>query len=1013
MPIYGVLTRLASDSAANWASKNPVLGLGEYGLETDVILSTIREGAVQYKIGDGTSPWNDLPYEPGQLATTILQFLADLSVRVATTGNLTANYANGTAGVGRTLTATTNVVFPVTDGVTLEVGQEVLVWRQTDKIQNGPYVVQSLGVAGVSPWVLIGDTNADTQAELDQNVIFVINGALYGSKYFTQQTPLPVLGTSDIIYKRGIGGTASVVIPLDQIVWGTGDGISSDPDFTWDNAMKKLKVESANHKLTHDDTNFKIVGIDPGDDSESTYLELRIDSGTGDFTHLKMGRNEGDAGDLYFYMEYAEGKYEFNKPNFKIDGVDYVFPSALGAAGSVLTDVAGDGVLTWEAGGGGSVSETATQIVVGTGTGVDSYVNLKWDDATGIFTVLGATLGTSFILNDTLQTITSFSGAMTAYIDGANSKAYMGTNAAVSAANKTGVDVNFPSGEIDIYAHDLKAAFKPDSIELYPHGIAAGQTYGARFLELAANGTDFFEVKAPDNIATTRVMVWPNDNPAAGEVLAVTSYSGGVITTEWAAGGGGSFLTIDGATVGAVSQVQVFTTGIKTGSIDDNANGSIEFSFSTVGAITFNSAGIQVPNGTVGTPSLQFNLGAGFYQISGTQIGASIGGVLVGGFNATGVFADVISEQTTAAGVTIDGVLLKDSDVDSAHLYLSEQAGDPSNVANKGILYTKDVAGVTQLFYENSAGTVGQIATQAYADSLVVGLIDDRGNYDASVNTFPASGGSGTAGAVLKGDLWTISVAGTLGGHPVTVGDVVRALVDTPGQTDGNWAITENNFGYVALNQSLADGKIYVGNGSGIGTAVTPTGDVTMSNAGVTVIGASKVLTTMIADDNVTYAKIQDVSATDKILGRSTAGAGDVEEIPCTAAGRALLDDADAAAQLVTLGAAAIEEITTVADSATPTPTGGSRRNAFSVSALAQAATFAAPSGTPLNWNRLIVRIKDNGTARSLAWDAIYVAGGVALPTTTVLSKILTLGFEYDTDNSLNKWRLIASSQEA
>ncbi len=44
------------------------------------------------------------------------------------------------------------------------------------------------------------------------------------------------------------------------------------------------------------------------------------------------------------------------------------------------------------------------------------------------------------------------------------------------------------------------------------------------------------------------------------------------------------------------------------------------------------------------------------------------------------------------------------------------------------------------------------------------------------------------------------------------------------------------------------------------------------------------------------------VSATDKLLGRATAGAGAAEEIACTAAGRALLDDADAAAQRATLG---------------------------------------------------------------------------------------------------------------
>ena len=56
-----------------------------------------------------------------------------------------------------------------------------------------------------------------------------------------------------------------------------------------------------------------------------------------------------------------------------------------------------------------------------------------------------------------------------------------------------------------------------------------------------------------------------------------------------------------------------------------------------------------------------------------------------------------------------------------------------------------------------------------------------------------------------------------------------------------------------------------------------------------------------VAADAITFAKFQNVN-TDILLGRSSAGSGDVEEIPCTAAGRALLDDIDAAAQRVTLG---------------------------------------------------------------------------------------------------------------
>jgi hypothetical protein len=67
-------------------------------------------------------------------------------------------------------------------------------------------------------------------------------------------------------------------------------------------------------------------------------------------------------------------------------------------------------------------------------------------------------------------------------------------------------------------------------------------------------------------------------------------------------------------------------------------------------------------------------------------------------------------------------------------------------------------------------------------------------------------------------------------------------------------------------------------------------------------IGAGAVTTAKLDTDAVTYDKIQNVSATDRLLGRSTAGAGSVEEISCTAAGRALLDDADAATQRATLG---------------------------------------------------------------------------------------------------------------
>lgn len=100
------------------------------------------------------------------------------------------------------------------------------------------------------------------------------------------------------------------------------------------------------------------------------------------------------------------------------------------------------------------------------------------------------------------------------------------------------------------------------------------------------------------------------------------------------------------------------------------------------------------------------------------------------------------------------------------------------------------------------------IVTKQYVDGIVAGLLDDRGSYDASVNLFPSSGGSGTAGAILKGDIWYISVGGTLGGSAVTIGDSVRALADAPGQTATNWSILETNIGYVPENISNKTGTV-------------------------------------------------------------------------------------------------------------------------------------------------------------------------------------------------------------
>lgn len=157
----------------------------------------------------------------------------------------------------------------------------------------------------------------------------------------------------------------------------------------------------------------------------------------------------------------------------------------------------------------------------------------------------------------------------------------------------------------------------------------------------------------------------------------------------------------------------------------------------------------------------------------------------------------------------------------------------------------------------------------------------------------------------------------SLTSKPTTIGGY--GITDFNSLGDARWSL----LGHVHAAADITSGTIATARlGSGTANATTflrgdqtwaaPAGGVSDGDKGdITVSGSGTVWT--IDAGVVTYAKIQNVSATDKLLGRSTAGAGVVEEITCTAAGRALIDDADATAQRTTLGLLALATKNTVA----------------------------------------------------------------------------------------------------
>ncbi len=202
-------------------------------------------------------------------------FVVHTPVRAATTANLAANYANGSSGVGATLTADTNRAFSTLDGVTgWSVGQRVLVKNQTSALQNGAYTLTTVG-DGSTPWVLTRATDFDTAAagEIANNAYFYVTSgtANGGSSWVLSQLAAITVGTtslpfdqfaSSLVYSGGqnidvTGQTISLTGIVPVANGGTNLSSYTTGDVVYANATNtigKLAIGSTNSVLTSNGT---------------------------------------------------------------------------------------------------------------------------------------------------------------------------------------------------------------------------------------------------------------------------------------------------------------------------------------------------------------------------------------------------------------------------------------------------------------------------------------------------------------------------------------------------------------------------------------------------------------------------------------------------------------------------------------------------------------------------------------------------------------------------------------
>ena len=186
--------------------------------------------------------------------------------------------------------------------------------------------------------------------------------------------------------------------------------------------------------------------------------------------------------------------------------------------------------------------------------------------------------------------------------------------------------------------------------------------------------------------------------------------------------------------------------------------------------------------------------------------------------------------------------------LNSTGLAWTQFSGSGSFVAGYGVARS----GNTLNFYANAGWATGDLFYGASATTLGVVAAGGAGKVLLS------SSGAPTWGAIPL----TTHITGIL---PVANGGTGAATLTANGVLLGNGTSA------VSAVAPGAAAQILVANGSAVPTWVAMSGDITTSNAGVTAIGANKVLNTMIRQGVAT-----------SLIGRSANSTGDVADIAAT-----------------------------------------------------------------------------------------------------------------------------------